>query len=48
MIGRQPKTDSSGQNYNIKGFDNEPEDLGRRNQPTVYDIEEEFEEEEGY
>lgn len=36
------------QNYNIKGFDNEPEDLGRRNQPTVYDIEEEFEEEEGY
>lgn len=27
--------------YTIKGFDAEPEDLGRRNQPTVYSIEEE-------
>ena len=36
------------QNYNIKGFNSEPEDLGRRNQPTVYDIEEEYEEEIGY
>ena len=34
--------------YTIKGFDAEPEDLGRRNQPTVYDIEEEYEEEIGY
>jgi hypothetical protein len=35
-------------NYNIKGFNAEPEGLGRRNQPTVYDIEDEYEEEIGY